>query len=55
MPRDLVGRPGRDGAVPKKRTCFRDRDELPLSSDLGATIEDALGASRYLIVYRPTP
>lgn len=29
---------------------FRDREELPLSSDLGATIQDALHASRYLIV-----
>ncbi len=51
IPRDLVGRPGRDGAVPKKLfPCFRDRDELPLSSDLGGSIEDALRASRYLIV-----
>jgi hypothetical protein len=29
---------------------FRDRDELPASSDLGQTIGDALRASRYLIV-----
>src|SRR5271156_2898879 len=51
MPRDLVGRPGRDGPVPKKLfPCFRDRDELPLSSDLGGSIQDALRASRYLIV-----
>jgi len=51
IPRDLVGRPGRDGPVPQKLfPCFRDRDELPLSSNLGGTIHDALKASRYLIV-----
>jgi hypothetical protein len=51
IPRALVGRPGRDGVVPRKLfPVFRDRDELPLSSDLGGTIEDALRASRYLIV-----
>lgn len=51
VPRDLVGRPGRDGAVPRRVfPIFRDRDELPLSADLGASIEDALCASRYLIV-----
>jgi len=50
-PRDLVGRPGRDGPVPRKIfPVFRDREELPLSADLGSTIEDALRASRYLIV-----
>lgn len=51
IPRDLVGRHGRDGPVPRRLfPSFRDRDELPLSSDLGASIEDALRASRYLIV-----
>ncbi|MFT4176144.1 MAG: TIR domain-containing protein [Luteolibacter sp.] len=51
IPRDLRGRPGRDGTVPTKLfPIFRDRDELPLASDLGSTIEDALKASRYLIV-----
>ena len=51
IPRDLVGRPGRDEPVPKRLfPIFRDRDELPLSADLGATIQDALRASRYLIV-----
>jgi MTH538 TIR-like domain (DUF1863) len=29
---------------------FRDRDELPLSADLGNALQDALRASRYLIV-----
>ncbi len=51
IPKDLVGRPGRDDLVPKRLfPIFRDRDELPLSSDLGTTIQDALKASRYLIV-----
>lgn len=51
IPRPLVGRPGRDEPVPRRIfPIFRDRDELPLSADLGATIEDALRASRYLIV-----
>jgi len=52
IPRDLRGRPGRDGATvpPKIFPVFRDRDELPLSSDLGGTIHGALQASRYLIV-----
>lgn len=51
MPRDLVGRPGLDEPIPKKLfPVFRDRDELPLASDLGSTIQDALHASRYLIV-----
>ncbi len=51
IPRDLRGRPGLGGPVPKKIfPIFRDRDELPLSSDLGATIEDALRASRFLVV-----
>ena len=51
LPRDLVGRAGRDELVPKRLfPIFRDRDELPLSADLGSSIEDALRASRYLIV-----
>ena len=37
--------------APKRfQPVFRDRDELPASSDLGAVIKKALGASRYLIV-----
>jgi len=37
--------------TPKRfRPIFRDRDELPASADLGAEIEGALTASRYLIV-----
>ncbi len=51
IPRDLRGRPGRDGEIPYKLfPIFRDRDELPLAADLGSTITDALRASRYLIV-----
>ena len=51
IPRDLGGRPGRDEPVPRRIfPIFRDRDELPLSADLGSSIEDALRASRYLIV-----
>ena len=51
IPRALVGRPGRDVPVPRSLfPIFRDRDELPLSADIGTSIEDALRASRYLIV-----
>jgi hypothetical protein len=51
VPRDLIGRPGLDEPIPAKLfPVFRDRDELPLAADLGATIQDALAASRYLIV-----
>ena len=35
--------------IPKRRKCFRDTDELPTSTDLGADIENALKDSRYLI------
>src|ERR1700756_61273 len=51
MPRALVGRPGRDEPVPRSLfPIFRDRDELPMSADLGASINDALRVARYLIV-----
>ena len=51
VPRKLVGTEGRDGAVPTRAfPVFRDREELPGSSDLGANINAALEASRYLIV-----
>ncbi len=50
-PRRLVGRTSRDGAVPKRPyPIFRDREELPTSADLGASIRNALEQSRYLIV-----
>lgn len=51
MPRDLIGWPKLDEPIPAKLfPVFRDRDELPLAADLGTTIQDALQASRYLIV-----
>ena len=51
VPRRLVGRPSRDGSVPRRLfPVFRDREELPTSANLGANIEEALRASRYLIV-----
>ena len=39
----------KDAPLPKKRRVFRDTDELPTSTDLGADIENALQDSRWLI------
>ncbi len=51
VPRRLVGRPSRDGAVPPRLfPVFRDREELPGSASLGDSITGALAASRYLVV-----
>jgi eukaryotic-like serine/threonine-protein kinase len=52
IPARLVSQPTPAGSpAPKRfRPVFRDRDELPASPDLGAKLEDALRASRYLIV-----
>ncbi|MCB9828390.1 MAG: toll/interleukin-1 receptor domain-containing protein [Planctomycetes bacterium] len=51
IPRRLVGTPGRAGPVPRRVfPVFRDRDELPLSADIGSSVRDALRASRCLIV-----
>ena len=51
IPRELVGRASRDTCVPRRiYPIFRDEEELPATSDLGATLRDALAASRYLIV-----
>lgn len=52
MPRDLVGKPTPvDAPVPKRFVpVFRDREELPTSSDLGAVIHKALQAARFLVV-----
>ena len=51
VPRRLVGRPSRDGKVPRRMyPAYRDREELPVSSDLGANIKSCLERSRYLIV-----
>ncbi len=50
-PRALRGTEGRDGPVPKRIfPIFRDREELPTSSDLGGVINGALEESDYLIV-----
>lgn len=51
VPKRLVGKPSRDGSVPPRLyPVFRDREELPGSSNLGDNINAALAASRYLIV-----
>ena len=51
VPKRLVGRASRDGAVPKRLfPIFRDRAELSASSDLGSDIHASLKESRYLIV-----
>lgn len=52
IPAQLVSHPTPVGHPAPKRfhPLFHDRAELPASSDLGAAIEDALQASRYLIV-----
>jgi WD40 repeat protein len=51
VPRRLVGRESRDGTIPARLfPIFRDREELPVSSDLNANISEALRESRYLIV-----
>lgn len=51
VPKALIRTKGRDGEVPKRLfPIFRDREELPTSSDLGSNINTALEASRYLIV-----
>ena len=50
-PWGLRGRPSRDGTVPKRLyPIFRDREELPGSSDLGDNLNSALRRSRYLVV-----
>jgi WD40 repeat protein len=51
VPRRLAGRDSRDGKIPARIfPVFRDREELPVSSDLSANIAEALRESRYLIV-----
>jgi hypothetical protein len=51
VPRSLVGKPGRDGALPKRIfPVFRDREELPTAANLSSNIDDALESSRYLVV-----
>ena len=53
VPKALVGTPAADGVTPRPARLyplFRDREELPSASDLGTHIENALRASRNLIV-----
>ena len=51
LPRRLIGKESRDGKVPQRvYPIFRDREELPVSADLGTNINEALRESRYLIV-----
>ena len=51
VPKPLVGRPGRDGPIPRQVfPVFRDRDELASSADLTASIRAALRDSGGLIV-----
>ncbi|MFN3167788.1 MAG: tetratricopeptide repeat protein [Phycisphaeraceae bacterium] len=52
IPSALISHPTPTGEpTPKRlRPIFRDRDELPASSNLGREIENALTRSRYLIV-----
>jgi len=52
IPAQLIDHPMPSGHLAPKRfhPLFRDRDELPASSDLGTRIEQALRASHYLIV-----
>jgi hypothetical protein len=51
VPKPLVGRPGRDGPIPRQIfPVFRDRDELASSADLPSVLRDALAQSAHLIV-----
>jgi tetratricopeptide (TPR) repeat protein len=50
-PKKLVGTPSARGVVPKRLTpVFRDRDELPSATDLGALINSALQQSACQII-----
>ena len=51
VPKRLVGQPSPLGPIPSRLTpIFRDRDELPTATDLGAVIQQALDDSESLIV-----
>lgn len=51
MPKPLIGRETRVGPVPQRLfPIFRDREELPTTSDLSHAIDDALRDSLFLIV-----
>lgn len=56
VPRSLVGIPSRDGTVPERLIpIFRDREELPTSSQLGDNLQKSLEQSRYLVVICSPP
>jgi tetratricopeptide (TPR) repeat protein len=51
VPKRLVGRETKRGPIPRRlRPVFKDREELPSSSDLNSVINDALKSSEFLIV-----
>ena len=51
LPKKLVGQINLLGSVPPRLfPVFRDREELPTSSDLGSQIQEALRQSRFIIV-----
>lgn len=51
MPKRLIGTASARGPVPARLfPTFRDREELPVSADLGRNIDEALRLSRYLVV-----
>lgn len=51
VPRNLVGKQTGAGVIPRRlMPIFRDRDELPSSAELAATINAALSQSRFQIV-----
>ncbi len=51
VPKSLVGKPGRDGPVPRRLLpIFRDINELPASADLGGNLREALESSAILLV-----
>ena len=51
VPKRLIGRDSREGRIEARLfPVFRDRDELPGSSELGKNLTEALAQSRYLIV-----
>ncbi|HXG80885.1 MAG TPA: TIR domain-containing protein, partial [Sphingomicrobium sp.] len=51
VPARLVGKLTEQGPIPKRLApIFRDRHELAAASDLGEEIEEAIAASRFLIV-----
>ena len=51
VPKHLVGRPTSRGPIPRRlNPVFRDRDELPSATNLGAAIDEALADSACLIV-----